>query len=179
MMTREDILRELELLPVWQLRTRALPTVVEAKTITQPSEIQQAPAAVPAEETILSTFRMIVSEDAQWMFLLKQNQESEAEALLQNMLNAVLVKPSQDVAAANVDQLSQHSPKVIVVMGENEAQTLLDITQTLEEMRGQPHQYNNVSVVVTYSAEHLLMHLGDKAKAWEDLCLAKLTIAAE
>jgi DNA polymerase len=178
MTTREDILRELELLPVWRLRTAAPKAAVETKptpSIVETSLIETQP--VPPE-VALPMFRMIVSDDAKWLFLLKPSQASEAEALLQNMLKAVAVKPSQDIADANVQQIAQYAPKVIIVMGEQEAQLVLETMQTLVQMRGHPHQYNNVPVIVTYSLEHLLMHLGDKAKAWEDLCLAKLTIAS-
>jgi DNA polymerase len=183
MTTREDILRELELLPVWQLRTAVPKAAVETEptpSIVETSPIETQP--VPPE-VALPTFRMIVSDDSAWVFLLKASQvnevqNSEAEALLRNMLKAVEVKLGKDVVDANVQQIGQYSPKVIVVMGEQEAQLVLETTQTLEQMRGQPHQYNNIPVVVTYSPEHLLIHLGDKAKAWEDLCLAKLTIAS-
>ncbi len=176
-MKREDILSALELLPIWQLRDAApqlvLATAPAEQSATMPSETQAV-----ALEAALPPFRMLVSADSAWLFLLEHHQAAEAEALLQNMLQAVAVKPSQDLANANVQDLNKHTAKVIVVMGESVAQQLLKVTQTLDQLRGQPHPYDDTLVIVTYSPAHLLMHLADKAKAWEDLCLAKSTIAS-
>ena len=46
LMTREDILRELELLPVWQLRA-PLPSFLDAEVV---SEVEVQPAALPIAE---------------------------------------------------------------------------------------------------------------------------------
>ncbi|HSR02625.1 MAG TPA: uracil-DNA glycosylase, partial [Methylophilaceae bacterium] len=73
-------------------------------------------------------------------------------------------------------QLSALQAKVIVVMGEFEAQQLLDNALTIKQLRGKKHMLVDRPVVVTYSLQHLLKNLSDKAMAWEDLCLARLTI---
>jgi DNA polymerase len=38
------------------------------------------------------------------------------------------------------------------------------------------HRYQGVPLVVTYHPAYLLRNLPDKAKAWEDLCLARATL---
>lgn len=180
MLSREDMLQELELLPVWQLRQAAPMPTEEVKPVVSQVEGIGAEEAAKAElitSTITPLFRLLLSEDAQWAFIVPANQGEEAETLLQNMLKAVSVQINQDVAEANKSVLNQHEPKVIVIMGEVEAQQLLDNQQTLVQLRGKTHQYESASAVVTYPPMHLLQHLQDKAKAWEDLCLAKLTIA--
>ena len=62
-------------------------------------------------------------------------------------------------------------------MGEEAAQQLLTVTDPLAALRGYPHAFNDIPVIATYSPEALLENLADKSKAWEDLCLAKFTIA--
>lgn len=177
MMSREDMLRELELLPVWQLRN---PTPAEdEKAVAQEPVAEpelEKPEAQAVERASASQFRYIVSDGALWGFVLPQHHSNEAEALLQNMLKAVSVKIAHDVATADVAHLDQHAVKVIVVMGEEEAKILINTELPLEQLRGKTHQHNDVAVIVTYTPNHLLQNLSDKAKAWEDLCLAKFTI---
>ena len=183
MMDREDILRELELLPVWQLRYAkpvAIPVVTENvidKPVATGAETPAVEQATEAPED-KHVFRLMMSDDLQWAFVLNSQQNDESEALLLNMLKAISVKVSNDIIDANLTHLSQYKPKMIVVMGEAEAQQLLNKRLPLEQLRGKAHQYQNIAVVATYTPSHLLMHLQDKANAWEDLCLAKFTIAS-
>lgn len=179
MMNREDILRELELLPVWQLRN-PVPEQVEAAAppiVEQPAVSEEAAVDEGVPEKALRQFRLITSDDAQWVFMLPQQQSEEAETLLQNMLKAVSIKVGQNIMDADMTHLSQHASKVIVIMGDVDAQAVLDVTEPLETLRGETHAHQNTPVVVTYTPEYLLAHWQDKAKAWEDLCLANFTIA--
>lgn len=178
MMNREDILRELELLPVWQLRN---PPVTDKKTETLPSVplIEQARQDHQAEPHVSRglTCRLIVSEDGQWLFALKQQHQDEAETLLQNMLKAIAVKIGHDINAAQLTAMADFKPKVMVVMGELVAQQLLALDLPLVKLRGAVHRLNEMPVIVTYAPDDLLQHVKDKANAWEDLCLARLTLA--
>ncbi len=164
-MNQDDILRELELLPVWQSR--------------QPAVAMPAVAAPEVDESIETTpaahvFRCIVSTDAQWAFVLAPQANQAAETLLQNMLKAVQVNVKLDDATSDIHQ---YAPQVIVAMGETVAQQLLETTQSLAQLRGETHALQQTPVIVTFSPNDLLENAGDKAKAWEDLCLAKFTIA--
>jgi DNA polymerase len=49
---------------------------------------------------------------------------------------------------------------------------LLRTDEPIGRLRGKVHQYQGVPLVVTYHPAYLLRNLPDKAKAWEDLCLA-------
>jgi DNA polymerase len=40
------------------------------------------------------------------------------------------------------------------------------------KLRGRVHRYQGVPLVVTYHPSYLLRSLPEKAKAWDDLCLA-------
>ncbi|MGQ2981587.1 MAG: uracil-DNA glycosylase, partial [Polaromonas sp.] len=75
-------------------------------------------------------------------------------------------------------QVELLQPKMILALGKFAAQSLLqdsvpDVQKIpLGKLRGQLHSYLGVPVVVTYHPAYLLRSLGDKAKAWDDLCLA-------
>jgi uracil-DNA glycosylase len=171
MMSREDILLELELLPVWQLR-HPIAGPEQATELTQPEQAIIQEAEMPSV-----SIRLIASEDGQWLFALKRQQTEAAETLLHNMLAAVAVKVGHDVAEAPIATIADFQPKVIVAMGESVAQQLLALNQPLVQLRGKAHMFNETPVIVTYSPDALLQNTSDKAHAWADLCLAKFTIA--
>ncbi len=75
-------------------------------------------------------------------------------------------------------QIALLRPKVIVALGKSAATTLLDVDATIASLRGRVHRYRGVPLVVTYHPAYLLRNLPDKAKAWEDLLLARRTLQA-
>lgn len=176
-MTREDVLRELELLPVWQLRTPVTPTqakVAQATELTQQVEAQEVTAPVSAPE-VQQTLRLLVSEDASYLFLLAPPQSVEEETLLQNMLKAMQAKTRVDIDSQSMSDLSAYSPKIIIAMGEMASQSI-GLIANIHAVRSQIHQTEFGVAIVTFSPRHLLQNLADKAMAWEDLCLAKAHI---
>jgi DNA polymerase len=54
-------------------------------------------------------------------------------------------------------------------------QSLLNTTEPIGRLRGRVHHYQGVPVIVSYHPAYLLRALPDKAKAWQDLCLALAT----
>jgi len=74
-------------------------------------------------------------------------------------------------------QIELLQPKLIVAMGRFAAQTLLDTDATIGSLRGRLHRYRGVPLIVTYHPAYLLRSLPEKAKAWEDLCLARRSMA--
>lgn len=114
----------------------------------------------------------------------------DAGKLLDNMLRAarlnqagvVLLAPLVRLAAsgpaaaglqAALADLAAHAlPDVVLVMGRLAAQAVLQSTEPLGKLRGQVHRVLGASTIVTYDATYLLRNPADKAKAWEDLCLA-------
>jgi uracil-DNA glycosylase len=124
----------------------------------------------------------------------------QAGQLLDNMLGAIQLKRGQNVYIANVlkcrppenrdpqgeevqqcdpflkRQVELIKPKLILALGKFAAQSLLNSDATIGSMRGRQHEYNGVPVIVTYHPAYLLRNLMDKAKAWEDLCLARATM---
>jgi DNA polymerase len=125
----------------------------------------------------------------------------QAGRLLDNMLAAIGLARGENVYICNVlkcrppgnrnpeplevAQCSPHllrqleliKPKLILAMGRFAVQTLLGTEASIASLRGRLHRYQGVPLVVTYHPAYLLRNLPDKAKAWEDLCFARGTIA--
>ena len=126
----------------------------------------------------------------------------KAGQLLDNMLRAVGLTraeagPEQQVYIANVlkcrppmnrnpepqevaqcepflkRQVELVRPKLILAMGRFAVQSLLQTGEPIGRLRGRVHQYHGVPVVVTYHPAYLLRNPLDKARAWDDLCLAR------
>ncbi|WP_081616611.1 MULTISPECIES: uracil-DNA glycosylase [unclassified Thioalkalivibrio] len=120
-----------------------------------------------------------------------------AGQLLDNMLAALGLDRRQDVFIANVlkcrppnnrdpspeesracrgfldRQIALVQPEVIVALGRIAAQHLLETDQPLGRLRGGPHRYREVPLVVTYHPAYLLRKPQDKAKVWQDLRRAR------
>jgi uracil-DNA glycosylase len=123
----------------------------------------------------------------------------QAGRLLDNMLAALGMRRGKNVYIANVlkcrppgnrtpepfeveacrpyldRQIALIRPKLIIALGKSAATTLLNVDATIASLRGRVHRYQGVPLVVTYHPAYLLRNLPDKAKAWEDLCLARAT----
>jgi len=69
-------------------------------------------------------------------------------------------------------QIALVQPRIILAMGRFAVQALLRSTEPIGKLRGRVHRYQGVPLVVTYHPAYLLRNLPDKARAWEDLCLA-------
>jgi DNA polymerase len=69
-------------------------------------------------------------------------------------------------------QLALVRPRVILAMGRFAVQALLRSSEPVGRLRGKVHEYQGVPLVVTYHPAYLLRNLPDKARAWDDLCLA-------
>lgn len=72
-------------------------------------------------------------------------------------------------------QIELVRPKLIVALGRFAAQTLLQTDEAIGRLRGRVHRHQGIPLIVTYHPAYLLRNLPDKARAWEDLCLARRT----
>lgn len=125
----------------------------------------------------------------------------QAGKLLDSMLAAINLKRGENVYIANsvkcrppgnrtpepeetaacwpflARQIELLQPKLIVAMGRPAAQTLLQREIKIGAARGQLFDYKGIPLIVMYHPAYLLRNLPDKAKAWEDLCFARKTMA--
>jgi uracil-DNA glycosylase len=74
-------------------------------------------------------------------------------------------------------QVALVQPRIIVAMGRFAVNAMLGSDEAIGRLRGRVHRFGNVPMIVTYHPAYLLRQLGDKAKAWEDLCLAASVVA--
>ena len=83
-------------------------------------------------------------------------------------------EPHNSVALANAGglQIELLQPRLILAMGRFAVQALLRTDEPIGRLRGRVHRYHGVPLVVSYHPAYLLRNLPDKARAWEDLCLA-------
>ena len=126
----------------------------------------------------------------------------QAGKLLDNMLAAIKLKRGNNVYIANIvkcrppanrtpeaeeiatclpylqRQIELIQPKLIVALGKTAATSLLGRDATLGSLRGTLHDYRGVPLLITYHPAYLLRSPMEKAKAWQDLCLAVETMNA-
>ena len=127
--------------------------------------------------------------------------------LLDNMLRAIALQrgaaePAQQVFIANAvkcrppnnrhpeademaacapflaRQVALVQPRIIVALGRAAVQSLLGSNEPIGKLRGRVHRYQGVPLIVTYHPAYLLRSPTEKARAWDDLCLALETLAA-
>ncbi|MEI7463863.1 MAG: uracil-DNA glycosylase [Burkholderiales bacterium] len=75
-------------------------------------------------------------------------------------------------------QIELVQPRIILAMGRFAVHSLLRSTAPIGQLRGRVHRYQGVPLVVTYHPSYLLRNLTEKARAWDDLCLALDTAEA-
>lgn len=121
----------------------------------------------------------------------------QAGKLLDNMLAAIDLKRGNGVYIANAvkcrppgnrtptaeemavcrpyleRQIELIKPRLIVLLGRAAVNSLLKDERSLAALRGSRFDYLGIPVVVTYHPAYLLRNLPEKAKAWEDLVLAR------
>lgn len=76
-----------------------------------------------------------------------------------------------------IRQVELLAPKLILLMGRFAVQSMLETDASIASLRGRRHAWRGLPVVVTYHPAYLLRNLPDKAKAWEDLVLARSMLA--
>jgi uracil-DNA glycosylase len=182
--TREDVLRELELLPVWKLRAtlqtvapEAMPAPeqvslkIETKAIETPVVETETEAATPATAESMP-YICTISDDKKWAFIWPASLilSASQSTLFSNILVALKISKSNQT---EIESLASIEASIIIAMGEAAAQRVLNTTEPIETLRGKAHQLANAPLVVTYHPSDMLQHLHLKAKTWEDLCLAK------
>ena len=69
-------------------------------------------------------------------------------------------------------QIQLLQPRIILAMGRFAVQSLLGSNDPIGKLRGKVHRHGEIPVVVTYHPAYLLRNPADKARAWDDLCLA-------
>jgi len=186
-------------LPAVAPRVPAAP--VQARTPPpQPAPVARPAGAAPAmlEPTLLGAG----DPRPDWLLLLDPPNEEEqrlgrpmlgdAGRLLDNMLAALGILRRQGVYLACVpaggdaaavaglvrQEVERLRPKIILALGRFAVQGLLQTGEPPGRLRGRPHDFHGVPVVVSYHPASLLRNPAEKGKAWVDLCLAASLLKA-
>jgi DNA polymerase len=195
-MTQEDVLRELELLPMWHLRASLTPLApaaqavssvpvmpaahVEAPVVPEPVVPEPDKAEPVAPEPITAmAWTQVASTDGAWLFVSHTASLSADEwQLLQNMAKAMRISLSPPQAMTDPGHvLSASSAKMLIAFGAAAAQQLLASQASLPTLRGQLHACHGRTLVATHALDHLLQQPLDKAHTWHDLRLAMQALA--
>ena len=198
-MTQEDVLRELELLPMWHLRAGFASPISLAPEPQAVSPVSVSPAAVmPAahvaapvlteqavpepvlpepvvpEPVAALAWTQVASTDGAWLFVSHTASLSADEwQLLQNMAKAMRITLSSPQPMTDPGHALSASPaKMLIAFGAAAAQQLLASQASLPTLRGQLHACHGRTLVATHALDHLLQQPLDKAHTWHDLRLA-------
>ena len=197
-MTQEDVLRELELLPMWHLRA-SLPPLALAPAAQAESAVPVMPAAhvaapvlpeqavpepvllepVLPEPAVALAWTQVASTDGVWLFVSPTASLSADEwQLLQNMAKAMRISLNAAQAMTDPGHAMSASPaKMLIAFGAAAAQQLLASQASLPTLRGQLHACHGRTLVATHALDHLLQQPLDKAQTWHDLRLAMQALA--
>jgi DNA polymerase len=200
-MTQEDVLRELELLPMWHLRAGFAPLApeVHAASPVPVSPVQVMPAAhvaapvlpeqaapevvvlepVLPEPAVALAWTQVASTEGVWLFVSPTASLSADEwQLLQNMAKAMRISLSSPQAMTDPGHALSASPaKMLIAFGAAAAQQLLASQASLPTLRGQLHVCHGRTLIATHALDHLLQQPLDKAHTWHDLRLAMQALA--
>ena len=197
-MTQEDVLRELELLPMWHLRAGFAPLAPEVDAASPvpvspvpvmpaahvaapvlPEQVLPEPVFLEPVAAVALAWTQVASTDGVWLFVSPTASLSADEwQLLQNMAKAMRIslnaaQPMTDPGHA----LSASPAKMLITFGEEAAQHLLASQASLPTLRGQLHACHGRTLVATHALDHLLQQPLDKAQTWHDLRLAMQALA--
>lgn len=189
-MTREDVLRELELLPAWKLRTPIEPVLTQKVAVEKLNTSQAVivPIEEPAPESSRAVaaiqYEMTMSQDKQWAFLYELGMpvgratvglDTAESTLFNNILHALSIEKPRKIQIDGITEFQTKISdiKVVVAMGESISQALLNTQASLESLRDKLHPMGNTQLVATCDLAYLLNNPLDKAKVWQDLCLAR------
>ena len=143
-------------------------------------------------------------EAKRWLLLIEQPESAlqsdfnalagDAGKLLDNMLRAAklhtgavvmlapLVRSSSATGATLTGQLTDvllsATPDIVLSMGRLAGQAVLQSAEPFARLRGQVHSMQNIKTVVTLDPTYLLRYPLEKAKAWDDVCLALSVVAS-
>lgn len=183
-MTREDMLRELELLPVWTLNPafaeRQLTTLTESMKPSQPEPIQPisevAAVTVPAMETPeppIEQASIKPKKAIAWLLYCPLNTRSDQDAfaLLHNMVRAMQLVSTDYHIVHEAVASDAFQPERTLIFGVEAAKALLDMD--VEDISQQPFEHLQRPCWVVHHPKVLLENPALKREAWQIMCAAK------
>lgn len=194
--TREDMLRELELLPVWRLRSPMAETLPSANlpetTVIAAPEVVAMPAVEVVEVSVDVVAGALVAEadaatvaeikmadiapepmlQSPWLLYCPQAGDAQSQQLLQNIMRALQLPAEDVVLHQQTISLSQVKTRFGVLFGLDAANQLLASDhRELATVRGQLLTHGDMTYVITHHPRAMLENPLLKKEVWQDLCL--------
>jgi uracil-DNA glycosylase len=180
-MSREDVLRELELLPVWKLRNPVTAQELEADIVETVEEV--APSIVLESQiaTVETHAESVVNKPIvqkiikQWALILPIShvQDHECTLLINNMIKAMRLTSEDYVLIHETQALANYEVGDILLFGLDTANQHLNLNAlSLDDLRGKSHLVEDVRCWVTYHPEQMLLNPLLKRYVWQDICAA-------
>jgi uracil-DNA glycosylase len=194
-MTREDILRELELLPVWKLRHptsanealaentpvvtgKAVPLdvlVISPEPVVSEFEINESSIHSPVEQNPKAEKPKVEKIVKQWAFVcsVSRLQAQACSILLNNIVKATHLASTDYVLLNDIQAIDNYQLGDILLFGLEVANAYLNINEVdLANLRGQYYMVDDVRCWVTYHPEQMLQDPLLKRDVWRDICAA-------
>ena len=167
-MSQADYLNEMGI-STWVVRSEGEPNPAKAN-----QSSKQATQAETYQEPQLGDQEIV------WTFVVDQL-SGDAALLFDKILASLMLSRNTIQLLSSKEALAgKVSGQVVIAMGSQMGRQLLQMDDDFEELRGAVHSLeqaeDELPVVLTYHPEHLLNKPGDKAKAWQDLLLARSLI---
>ena len=161
--------------PAWRVGT--------AQTLYADTAIQSAArwlVLLEAPASALQDFRPLDGDAGKLLdnMLRAAKLHTAANVLLAPLIRSGSIGASGDLSSALTQLLASAKADVVLVMGRLAAQALLQSSEPLVKLRGQTHAVQGQSVIITLDPAYLMRNPLDKAKAWDDLCLAISVVSA-
>ena len=175
-MSQADYLNEMGI-STWVVRSEGEPNPAKANQSSKQEinqEGQQVTQAKSYQEPQLGDQEIV------WTFVVDQL-SGDAALLFDKILASLMLSRNTIQLLSSKEALAgKVSGQVVIAMGSQMGRQLLQMDDDFEELRGAVHSLeqaeDELPVVLTYHPEHLLNKPGDKAKAWQDLLLARSLI---
>jgi uracil-DNA glycosylase len=189
-MTREDILRELELLPVWTLHPSfKAAQAVTSSTDAHPAEVLAVTESVledatsmPTTEATLPVIQDTIVEPVveakvavTWLLYcpLDVAIDQEALTLLQNMVRAMQLLSTEYQLIHTLEALARYQPTYMLIFGLDATHAVLGKAVTFEDTKEQPYMYAESHCWVVHHPMQLMENPSLKRDAWHTMCAAK------
>ena len=183
-MTREDMLRELELLPVWTLNPafaeRQVTTQSEAIEPNEPEPIQPTSEVAAVTVTAMGTPEQVSvqaptkpKKAIAWLLYCPLDTRSDQDALtlLQNMVRAMQLVTADYQIVHEAVASDAFQPERTLIFGVEAAKALLNVD--VEDISQQPYEHLQRPCWVVHHPKVLLENPALKREAWQIMCAAK------
>lgn len=179
-LTREDVLKELELWPIWRLN--ASQPILQAPIIAEPEQkvvesmIDEVATTPEVDDIVSLTIDIPVAPQSlilkPWVIYCPQAEDDDSQTLLTNIVKAMQLAPDEMVLVQSPEALLQYQTQKMVLFGLDAANTYLHTHhQDIQQVRGQCLLHEDVTYVVTHHPREMLSKPLLKREVWQDLCL--------